>query len=522
MEFFENITRDYSLTFILLTQIIHSLTHTHTHTHNTQHTTHKGTFRTDTLPAPGEKATTSHQLVSYGRNDESPPKSIVPFLSGTHLLLAWKDRLELVRVEDGQVIETSSLQEFGGSLDGIGQLVSVYRQKHKSAIQHLWFCTDRRIVRVLVRPVSSRGNNVTEPWRVLLCHAKHLEKLSDFAYTKAENIAYDDNDISGYFAVRSARAWHHLREGNMNVAATLFATCAGERLGTPFETFSIPYCRVSSSRSSNNNTTTHTLYISRESFLTGIQCKDDLTIRSASSESQRLYDFAVGQKILAVNNNPVATLDMLNRELENMEYGDDEDNILCILISSAQPLTQSNTQKESLARMLEMSLRRVISHSDTNTSTRQKTILALWLLEVRLSLVMTTSSERCQRQHLLDVVMEYCEEMDSRAAVSMLSSSIICRVAASSGEDDEVLETLLKCVFVISDMSEDHCSRVVSLLLALRLPKQLSEWFLEMMRAEETSERRLSLENLVYVAHEAVYLLLVLTHISFTLQINIT
>jgi hypothetical protein len=228
----------------------------------------------------------------------------------------------------------------------------------------------------------------------------------------------------------------------------------------------------------------------------------------------------VGQKILAVNNNPVATLDMLNRELEKMEHGDDEDNILCILISSAKPLTQSNTQKESLARMLEMSLRRVISHSDTNTSTRQKTILALWLLEVRLSLVMTTVSEKRQRQHLLDVVNEYCEEMDSRAAVSMLSSSIICRVAASG--EDEVLETLLKCVFVISDMSEDHRSRVVSLLLALRLPKQLSEWFLEMMRAEETSERRLSLENLVYVAHEAVYLLLVLTHISFTLQINTT
>ena len=408
-----------------------------------------------------------------------------------------------MRVEDGQVIETSSLKGFGGSLDGIGQLVSVYRQKHKSAIEHLWLCTDRRIVRVVVRPVSSRGKNVTEPWRVLLCHAKHLKKLSDFAYAKAENVAYDDNDLSGYFAVRSARAWHHLREGNMNVAATFFATCAGERLGTPFETFAIPYCRASSSTSSDNSTT-HTLYISKDSFLTGIQCKDDLTIRSASSESQRLYDFAVGQKILAVNNNPVATLDMLNRELEKMEHGDDEDNILCILISSAKPLTQSNTQKESLARMLEMSLRRVISHSDTNTSTRQKTILALWLLEVRLSLVMTTVSEKRQRQHLLDVVNEYCEEMDSRAAVSMLSSSIICRVAASG--EDEVLETLLKCVFVISDMSEDHRSRVVSLLLALRLPKQLSEWFLGMMRAEETSERRRSLENLVYVNIDLLFL----------------
>ena len=57
----------------------YSLTHiTHSHTKPTKQT-HAGTFRTDTLPAPGEKATTSHQLVSYGRNDESPPKSIILF-----------------------------------------------------------------------------------------------------------------------------------------------------------------------------------------------------------------------------------------------------------------------------------------------------------------------------------------------------------------------------------------------------------------------------------------------------------
>ena len=35
----------------------------------------------------------------------------------------------------------------------------------------------------------------------------------------------------------------------------------------------------------------------------------------------------------------IATLDMLN-ELEKMEHGDDEDNILCILISSAVSLIE--------------------------------------------------------------------------------------------------------------------------------------------------------------------------------------
>ena len=141
-----------------------------------------GTFRTDLLPSPGEKATTSHQLVSYDQNNGRSPTSIMPFLSGKYLLLAWPNQLELVRVRDGHVMETSSLEKFGANLDGIGGLMSVYRQKHKSAIEHLWLCTDRHVIRAVVRPVLSLSQNGEEPWRALLCQAKHLKELSDFAY----------------------------------------------------------------------------------------------------------------------------------------------------------------------------------------------------------------------------------------------------------------------------------------------------------------------------------------------------
>eukprot|EP00939_MAST-03C_sp_MAST-3C-sp1_P003753 g3753.t1 len=521
------------------------------------------------LPKPGEKATSHHRLVPYSMTKSNCryPLSL-HLLERDQVLVLFSDRLELVRLEDGGVVRSLDLTKPTTATTTLldrpvtrGGLLPVYFERDDAGgrdgdgfedfdtiLSHAWLSTEKSIYRVDVRlfpkvNVGATDDSSFMSWRIIF---EKLASLSlgenpqdDTLYGKIEKICVDASAMYprqswiGYRAARTCRARLQMKLGNVEAAATLFGSAPpdvfeGEAMSkdvVDFEDRVSEFCdaiAISKGRETSlMNAPTSVVVVTRRRVVDplGVTFSDDLTVAEVKSETERLCGVRVGQRVLAVDEEPVATLTQLRAAMKGRYT-------MSLLVSKSTKLpAPSNRASRALMAYVEHSLlarskktRRWRgeatspegdgdddddeNNNNVSVPSTQHTLLATWLLELRLAALDAaigregSSYERDLRSsELASVVAEFWRALDPGTSIRALSDSFISAASLPASDREEAIGCFLEPLIVLAEhLNERH--RVARLLISLRLDEHLSKWIVRMGR--ETQQRSQRLEALVY------------------------
>eukprot|EP00940_MAST-03C_sp_MAST-3C-sp2_P001630 g1630.t1 len=518
------------------------------------------------LPNPGEKATSRHKMIPYDasktRANELPLS--LHLLGRKCALVLWSDRLQLVDFDSGHVRCERTLTERGSSRPIVDSgILDVYFDSptvrpadvcdNEAIMKHAWLSTETGICRVTARlpPLSIVSNIVVEAktkkarslpeeeraWCGLLDAAALAGTLEDDAtLAKIESACVESHatfprrSLAGFCVVRRARAELHAKLGNIEAAATMRALAsraachselgdadardvsyAGDAIvRSSLESYLLSALRRSVRGKAIVDDATTTLVLTRDatdaSF--GVTFSDDLAIMSASGRSERLFGVRKGQRVLAVNGDPVATLKQLQVALSGKRT-------VAMLISRSPHFKVDDSRKvlsDALASFVELTLfrsrsecRRRSFDGRSASPSMQRTLLATWLLELRLGALDAVHDAASAERAALDlaaVVSEHASDLDSGTSIHLLSDSLICLTSLESSEcvfPVKLSHVLSPLLALAEGLSDDVMYRVACLLIFLRQADELARWFVRMgKQLAQRCERRRRVEILAY------------------------